>query len=45
VSLTSATPDHGDSAEQLIAAADAAMYQAKRTRSEPVQVAVNASNV
>lgn len=32
-------PDHGEHAEQLIAAADAAMYRAKRSRSEPVQLA------
>ncbi len=35
-------PDHGDSAEQLLAAADAAMYRAKRSRSMPVQVAAGA---
>lgn len=37
-------PDHGDCAEQLIAAADAAMYRAKRSRAEPVQMATQDSD-
>lgn len=37
-------PDHGDSAAALIAAADAAMSRAKRSRSEPVQLAVRAAD-
>jgi diguanylate cyclase (GGDEF)-like protein len=33
------TPQHGESVEQLMAAADAAMYRAKRNRDQPVQLA------
>jgi len=33
------SPEHGESVEQLMAAADAAMYRAKRNRDQPVQVA------
>jgi diguanylate cyclase (GGDEF)-like protein/PAS domain S-box-containing protein len=33
------SPQHGESLEQLMAAADAAMYRAKRNREQPVQLA------
>jgi diguanylate cyclase (GGDEF)-like protein/PAS domain S-box-containing protein len=33
------SPQHGESVEQLMAAADAAMYRAKRNRDKPVQLA------